>query len=184
MIAMVAVAYNYARFGEALEFGHRYLEVRQQHQMETIGMFSFDYLSRNLAVAFTLLPEFQSKAPYVSISGHGLAMWFTTPLLFWVLWPKRKNPLHRPLWITVALVAIPTLLYQNSGWFQFGYRFSLDYLPFLILLIAVGGRPLGRAARGLILAGIIINLFGAVTFARDYEYYRVDRGSYNTVIGH
>ena len=35
----------------------------------------------------------------------------------------------------------PSLFYMNSGWVQFGYRFSLDYMVFLIVLLAIGGRP-------------------------------------------
>lgn len=181
VIAVAAFLYNHARFGEPGEFGHSYLAVRQQRQIETTGMFSLDYLSRNLAVAFTLLPDFSTQAPYVRVGGHGLAIWFTTPLLFLVLWPREKGPLHRSLWLTVAFVAIPTLLYQNSGWYQFGYRFALDYMVFLFVLIAVGGRPLGRVARGLVVVAIAINLFGAVTFARMPQYYA---GSYDVVIRH
>ena len=46
------------------------------------------------------------------------------------------------------------LFYQNSGWVQFGYRFSLDYMVFLIALLAVGGNRLGVFAKLLILFGI------------------------------
>ncbi len=148
VIAAIAVAYNMARFDQPTEFGHSYLAVRQQAQMEESGLFDLDYLSRNLAVAFTLLPRFSSEAPYVVIGGHGLAMWFTTPILFFLLWPRERGAWHRPLWLSVALVAIPSLLYQNSGWLQFGYRFALDYMPLLIALLAIGGRPLGRAGQG------------------------------------
>src|SRR6185436_9785862 len=102
-----------------------------------------------------------------------------------------RPPIHRALWITVALVAIPTFFYQNSGWVQFGYRFCLDYLPFLILLLAVGGRRLGAAARALIIAGIAINLFGAVTFDRfGWRYYRITRSlaaennAYEVIVAH
>jgi len=54
---------------------------------------------------------------------------------------------------------------------QFGYRFSLDYTVFLVLLLAVGGRKLGWTARTLILVGIAINLFGAITFQRVPQCY-------------
>lgn len=184
VIAVIAMVYNYVRFAEPGEFGHTYLAVRQQQQMETYGMFSYHYLSRNLAVAFALLPDLSAREPYISISGHGLAIWLTTPLLFYVLWPKDRGPLHRSLWVSVALVAVPTFLYQNSGWLQFGYRFSLDYMVLLIVLVAVGGRPLGRLGKGLIIAGMLINLFGAITFARDHRYYRADGGTYSNVIKH
>ncbi len=184
IIAIGAVLYNLHRFGEPAEFGHSYLAVRQQAQIEAHGLFSYTYLARNLAVAFTLLPELPGKAPWLQISGHGLAIWVTTPALLLLLWPAARPSIHRALWLTVAAVAVPTFFYQNSGWVQFGYRFSLDYLPFLVLLLAVGGRPLGRVTRGLIVLGIAINLFGALTFGRHAEYYRTAGPAYGTVVAH
>jgi hypothetical protein len=184
VIAAVAMVLNAQRFGSPTEFGHSYLDVRQQAQIEQHGLFSYHYLSRNLAVAFTLLPEIPGKTTWFQISGHGLAMWITTPILLAAVWPRSPSAIHRALWVTVAFVAIPIFCYQNSGWYQFGYRFSLDYLPFLVLVLAVGGRPLGRISRALIVVGIAVNLFGAVTFGRDMKYYRLDGGAYGTVIAH
>jgi hypothetical protein len=143
---------------------------------------SYHYLARNLATAFTLLPELVDHPPYIQIGGHGLAIWFTTPLLVLVLWPRERPPIHRALWITVACVAIPSLVYMNSGWVQFGYRFSLDYLLFLFVLVAIGGRPLGRVAKVLIAIGIAINLFGAITFGRYYQFYRTAGNAYDVVV--
>ena len=184
-IAVVAIVLNALRFGAPTEFGHSYLEVRQQAQIEQHGLFSYHYLARNLAVAFTLLPELTGKAdPAFQISGHGLALWFTSPILLTLLWPRTRGPIHRALWITVACVAIPIFFYQNSGWFQFGYRFSLDYVVFLVALLAVGGRPLGKIARGLIVVGIIVNLFGATTFGREMKYYRLAGNAYQTIVAH
>ncbi len=179
VIAVVAMIYNYARFRSVTEFGHSFLEIRQQKQIETYGIISHHFLSRNLAVALALLPDISTVKPYVLVSKHGLALWFTTPVLLLLLWPRVKNAWHRPLWITVALVAIPSLFYHNSGWVQFGYRFSLDYMVLLILLIAIGARPLGRVAKALIIIGVVVNLFGAVTFDRYPQFYR---GSFNVVV--
>src|SRR5690606_22297724 len=131
---------NVMRFDSAGEFGHSYLAVRQQPMIEQYGLFDYQYLRRNLSVAFTLMPSFSAQAPYIHISGHGMALWITTPLFVALLWPRRREFIHKSLWATVALIAIPILCYQNSGWVQFGYRFSLDYTVFLILLLAVGAR--------------------------------------------
>ena len=180
--AILGCIYNHVRFGSLTEFGHTYLEVRQQAQIEQFGLASYHYLARNLAVAFTLLPELSTHAPYLQISGHGLALWLTTPVLLLVLWPRDKNGLYWGLWLTVLVVALPSLLYQNSGWVQFGYRFSLDYLVFLILLLAIGGRPFTRFTKALIIAGIVINLFGALTFDRAWQYYRVGGNAYDVVV--
>jgi hypothetical protein len=185
LLAIPAMVYNHARFGSFTEFGHSYLDVRQQLQIEQHGLMSLHYLARNLAVAFTLLPDFGTAAPYVQIGGHGLALWFTTPILLYLLWPVAKPPIYLALWITVAVVAIPSLIYQNSGWVQFGYRFSLDYMVFLVMLLAVGGRRLGTLGKTLIAVGIAINLFGAITFDRlDWRYYRLTGNAYDVVVAH
>ena len=183
--AAIGMLYNQARFGSPLEFGHTYLAlgnhqpVYQQTQIEQWGLAHYHYLSRNIAVALTGLPDLMAHAPWIQISGHGLALWLTTPALLLLLWPRQRNALHRALWLTAALVALPSLLYMNSGWFQFGYRFSLDYVVFLVMLLAIGGRPLTRTVKGLIIAGIVVNAFGAATFDRRPQFYR---GAINVVV--
>jgi hypothetical protein len=186
-IAVIGVAcclYNEARFGEITEFGHSYLAVRQQAQMERYGLFNFHYLARNLAVALTLLPDFAPRAPFISISGHGLAAWFTTPALVLLLWPRARTAWHLPLWITAGGIAAWSLLYQNSGWIQFGYRFILDYLVLLVVLLALSDRPFGRVTKALIVAGVLVNLFGAITFHRMDRFYRTDNAAYDCVVPH
>ena len=182
--AIAGALYNYVRFGSFTEFGHSFLDVRQQAQIEQFGLASTKYLGRNLAVALALLPEPLPRAPWFQISGHGLALWFTTPLLLTLLRPRDKTALSLPLYVTFALVALPSLLYQNSGWVQFGYRFSLDYMVFLVMLLAVGGRPLRTFSKALIGFGIVVNLFGAVTFDRNWAYYRVGGNAYDVVVPH
>jgi len=56
-------------------------------------------------------------------------------------------------------------------------------LPFLFLLIALGGLKLGRIGRGLIVVGIVINLFGAITFARHHQFYRADAATFRSLDG-
>ncbi len=183
--AAIGMIYNAVRFGSPLEFGHTYLAlgnhqpVYQQTLIEQWGLAHYHYMGRNLAVALTLLPELLPRPPWIQISGHGLALWVTTPALLLLLWPRERNALHRALLLTAALVALPSLLYMNSGWFQFGYRFSLDYVVFLVMLLAIGGRPLTRTVKALIVAGIVINAFGAATFDREGKLYR---GSINVVV--
>ena len=179
---LLAAWHNYARFGDASEFGYSYLTVRQQHDITTYGLFGPRYLARNLIAAFGLLPGVSAGPPYVSISGHGLAMWVTTPALLLLVrsWPR--SWFQYGLWTTVASVGVWTLLYQNTGWFQFGYRFSLDYIVFLILILAMDARPLTRVAYALIVVSIVINTFGAVTFARYPQFYRADLAAYRALV--
>jgi hypothetical protein len=76
--------------------------------------------------------------------------------------------------LSAGLVAFANLLYQNSGWIQFGYRFSLDYAVLLFVLLALGGRKFGKRFVALMIVAIAINLFGAITFDRAHRFYDKD----------
>lgn len=170
IIALLMVM-NWARFENPFEFGHAHLQIRWSGRIAKWGLFHYHYLSRNLAVAFTLLPWISREAPYIGISTHGLAIWATTPMLFWILWPKERDVFYSALALTAIAIAIPNLLYQNSGWVQFGYRFSLDYMVFLMIMLAAGERKFGKLFIALTLFSFAINLFGAITFNRHREFY-------------
>jgi hypothetical protein len=65
----------------------------------------------------------------------------------------------------VLLIATFNLAHFSQGWVQWGYRFSLDFLPFLLPMVALGaarptdGRP-RLIAVVLLVAGGLINLWG------------------------
>ena len=169
-IVAVLLWHNYARFEQPFEFGHKLLNIQWQERMQRWGLFNYHFLSRNLAAALVLLPRIMTRYPFVKISHHGMSLLVTSPNLAYVVAPAERSRLARPLWITVAAVALPSLLYHNSGYIQFGYRFSLDYMIFLMLLLAVGNRPLSRPFKGLVVVSFAINLFLAITFDRYMEF--------------
>ena len=120
---------------------------------------------------FTLLPRIMTRPPYIKISWHGLSIFFTSPLYTYLIRPSQKSPLQLWLYLSCLLPAISHVMYQNSGWVQFGYRFSLDYTVYLIALLAIGGRRLGAFAKALIIFGMVVNTFGAITFGRMWQFY-------------
>jgi hypothetical protein len=67
------------------------------------------------------------------------------------------------LWLSLALVQLPSLLYFNTGSYQFGYRFALDWLPLGLLLVALAtGGELRWWGKALIVAGAMIHLWGVL----------------------
>ena len=65
----------------------------------------------------------------------------------------------------VVLIATFNLAHFSQGWVQWGYRFSLDFLPFLLPMVALGAaRPSDGRVRlvavVLLVAGGAINLWG------------------------
>jgi hypothetical protein len=158
--------HNAARFDDPFETGYRYLNVAWAARIAKWGLFDYHYLARNLGVMLTSLPWLPAQGGAVQINAHGLALWLTTPMYLWLLVAKRWSPLARALLLSVVLVALPTLFYQNTGWVQFGYRFSNDYAPLLFLLLAMVGPPLRGTFMLASAFAVIINFFGALTFGR------------------
>jgi hypothetical protein len=176
LMAGLLLLYNQVRFSDPTEFGHRLLTVVWRKRIDTWGLFSWHYLGRNAAVVLTGLP-FHGPDGALQINAHGLALWLTTPIYLWALWPRRTGGLYWAAAFSALAVAVPNLLYQNTGWIQFGYRFSNDFAPFLFLMIAVGARPLKVPFWLLAVWSLLVNGFGAVTFgnSRYAHCYYVDR---------
>ncbi len=174
VVGLLAIWMNHARFDDPFEFGHTFLQIRWRERIEKWGLFHFHYLPKNLAVLLTSMPWISRVEPYVTISRHGLALWVTTPVVLLALWPKRPSAMLVGLCLGVAAVLIQNLCYQNSGWIQFGYRFSLDYMVPLLVAIAVGGRRFRGGVWLAVLLGIAVNAFGAFTFDRANKYYDGD----------
>lgn len=181
ILAVLAIASwsNYSRFGNPSPsaFGHEYLTVAWRGRIEKWGLFGYHYMPKNLGVMLTVLPwptprNAPATAPPFVINEHGLALWFTTPLYLWLLWPKKKGFLHFAVAVSAALPLLMNLMYQNSGWRQFGYRFSNDYSILLFVLLAIGARPFGPLFRIAAVWSIAWNAFGAITFDRGGPYDR------------
>jgi hypothetical protein len=174
VIGGIAMWMNEARFEDPFEFGHEYLQIRWRPRIERWGLFNYHYFAKNLAVYVAALPWLTAASPYVMVSGHGLALWLTTPNLLVALWPKRVSSTTVALFVSAGAVALVNLCYQNSGWVQFGYRFALDYMVMLFALLALSGRRFGAGFYLAMAFAIVVNTFGAITFDRAWQFYDRD----------
>ena len=165
-LALAHMAFNYARFGSVTEFGHRlFWNNRVNADIARWGLFSVHYLGRNLQAAFLKLPRLGLNPFRLGYDPHGMSLFITTPLFLLLFWPKGRTRLTLALWCAALAVAVPGLFYQNDGYMQFGFRFSLDYTPFLILLAAMKARTVKLPLTiTLAVIGIAVNTWGAVAF--------------------
>jgi hypothetical protein len=186
LLALIGFAwFNASRFGIASPFlfGHEFLTVGWHGRIVKWGLVGYHYLAKNLGIALTSLPWLPphtggslGTAPF-QINDHGLALWFTTPLYLWLLWPKGLARDAERRWLVVATAvsaALPAaidLFYQNTGWRQFGYRFSNDYSILLFVLLAIGARPMGPLFKFAAAWSVAWNAFGAFTYDKA-EYAR------------
>jgi hypothetical protein len=113
---------------------------------------------------------FDPACPWAIPNPVGMSLILTSPayLIAPFSWlPARLRRLDRATagaTIAVVGIAVVNLMHFSQGWVQFGYRFSNDFVPFALILVALGASRLGRLWPFVLLvsASIAINLWGTV----------------------
>lgn len=157
--------YNWARFGDALQTGYAYHLITGDAviQFQRYGLFHPHYLPRNLYTLLFMPPKLSDAFPYFFPSPQGMALVFTSPALVYAFRAPGRVGSTRALWFSVLLIVGLQLFYCNNGSWQFGYRFLLDALPLLMVLVARGTpSSLSRPARVLISLSVLANLYGVI----------------------
>lgn len=154
--------YNFARFGVVWDKGYMLIPGVLDEPWYQLGIIHPSYIPRHLDVIFTALPVFQSAFPYIKPSWAGLAVWFTSPALLFVLFAPLKARLVQVNWLAVVLVSAPIIMHGTNGFAQFGYRFLVDLLPLLtvLLLFSLKNKGLSKLHWILLFVGILVNLWG------------------------
>lgn len=155
-------AYNYVRFGTPLDAGYWLIPGIQNEPWFSKGLFSLSYIYDNLVPFLTGLPRVTLDPFTIMFPLTGVAIWFTTPAFIFALKSKIRDAVTVSCWIAVFAVAFVIFTKGLSGW-GFGYRYALDFYPFLFVLTLKGfGRELRWYHKLLIVMGVAVNLVGTV----------------------
>lgn len=165
------LGYNAARFGDPLDFGYQTQNVVRELQADLLmhGQFSLHFVPRNAEIMLLKPPRLDARTGWPVPDDRGLSLLITTPVLVLLLWPRPRTPLVVGSAVALGLILVPLLTYYNTGWAQFGYRFSLDFMVPVTLLLAAGLTPARtRPARVLIALGVFVNLWGVLWWLGVY----------------
>jgi hypothetical protein len=164
---LVAGAYNHARFGSPLETGYGIAHLNGVlAERRAIGLFSLQHLPDNLARLVARGFDVQGRFPYLvpDIGGHSILL--TTPAVLMAVRAGIRRRLPQVLWAATLIVAIPVLLYYGGGGARtYGYRYVLDFLPFMLTLMALAAKVrFGVVERLLIVASVAFSSYGLLWF--------------------
>lgn len=156
--------YNYLRFGVIWDKAYTLIPGLTTEPWYQKGIFSLSYIPRNLKVIFTSLPVFKNEFPYLIPSLGGLSLWITTPAFIYSLRAKIKERVVQFSWLSIFLIGLVVFSHGSTGFAQFGYRFAVDFYPFLIFLTIKGVAKTGLMWHHwlLLTMGIIVNLWGVL----------------------
>jgi hypothetical protein len=159
--------YNYLRFGTVRDRAYS-IQAQREPQWYPEGLFDISYIPDHLWIFFLKPPILADQPPYVMPSMVGLSILFTTPAFIYCL-RAGINRVALACWSAVIPIALVDFSHGGVGWVQFGYRFGMDFYPFLLVLAALGMRAsLGRDAkptrkqRLLVLISILVNVWGVL----------------------
>ena len=161
-IAAAVAWYNLARFGSPLEFGYGPLIASDPWFPH--GLLSPLYLPRGLYALLFQGFGFVDQFPWLKPGWTGEAVTFTMPVVL-MLWQARsREPFVILSWAAIAAILLPDLTHGSWGFAQYGYRFVLDALPIIWLLLAwiVRREGLGHGTAILLGLGVAAQLYGLV----------------------
>ncbi len=158
-------AYNWARFGNALDVGlsNHLMDPVFREEFGRYGAFNLHYLPTNLYYQLVHIPLFGNSL-------MGGSLFLMSPLWFAIFWAGRDSKLRASaavLGLGVLVADLPVLLLMGTGWRQFGSRYTLDFTVALLLLAALGIRYWRLpVVRWLTIVSIGFFAGGAITLAR------------------
>ncbi len=171
--------YNDARFGNWREQGYALQSLTgvAARAREAHGLMSLAHVPGNLFYFLLAGPvpiAFDDgsqvlKFPYVKANLWGMSVFLTSPYFLYLFRIKYDDLISKWLLISSAVVAAPIFLYYGIG-LGFGYRYSLDFLPFLFFLLMRNYRQdhsqLSPGFKKMILVTSVTNCYFVLTLFR------------------
>jgi hypothetical protein len=172
----LSLIYNWLRFEDFTETGYQtvyeqYAGIPYSYYLtqfpdaSRFNLFDVRNVPLHLHAMFMLPPNFYPDWSVFRPSPYGMSILLTSPPFIFAFLVRRKTELKLAAWVAIILISIPIFLHFSQGWVQYGYRFMLDFAPFLLLLTALGfddnGSPAARRWQiGLVALSIVAGFWG------------------------
>jgi hypothetical protein len=163
------LAYNYLRYGNIFDFEYGNINgaVWILQNVQKYGVFSTHFLASNLNSMFLAPPPLTADCGYYLTRGWGMSMFATTPAIIYLFRRLKISWWTAGCWCSILLSIIVLALYSNNGSQQYGFRYMLDFMIPMIMLIACNaGERISAPLKTLIIASIFINYYGTLSWFR------------------
>jgi hypothetical protein len=157
-LPVASALYNRARFGSFTEAGLS--QSAQSAAAAAYGLVSWRHIPPNFVLNLLRAPELMPRFPFLRPeAAAGFSLFLASPAF--LLAARARGRLAAAAGAAAFCVQLFLMMYHTGGWTQFGHRRSLDFLPFLLILTALGAGPrFGRGAKALVVASIASNFLG------------------------
>jgi len=157
-IVGILALYNFARFHNPLESGYGL-------QVNGFGIpYSLWNVPGNIAgsaLSLSNIPKhlwiFLAGLP--SYGGIGTSVLLVSPFLAYLLKVATWDLLNKVILINCLVVLLVDMAFRSTGFEQMGYRFSLDFFPFIFWLMIRSRLRLTSSFKALIFLATVIDIF-------------------------
>ena len=160
---VISLIYNYVRYKTISHYGYTLLELRPYNIANEYSRGSYDltYIARNLEAIFWSMPERIEGFPYLAPKSWAMSLWFVFPAIFITIFAPLRNKLTQASIVAILCILPSALFHGGVGTSQFGYRFALDFMPFMLILIALAIKSKINFWHILLISlSILVNLWG------------------------
>jgi len=161
--------YNFIRFGNYFDFGYATVNTGKWilEKIQAYGLFSFHFIPDNLFWMLVAPFKLPAECNYFLTRGMGMSIFATTPAIIYTFRKFKISWWTIGCWCSILLSIFLLSLYSNNGALQYGYRYLLDFSVPVIMLIAYNaGNRISVPLKILIIASILINYYGTISFYR------------------
>lgn len=166
----IAGLYNYLRFGSFLEFGYLFhlpALPAAREALNVFGTWNVFYYPTNFYYLFLKGPEAVYLPgtkyliyPFLKPENWGMSIFLTSPVFIWCFKSFRKNKITIFASITSVMILLFLLGYFGVGTRQYGYRYALDFYPFLFIILCYSfKKSLSTAVKILLVVSFLLNLY-------------------------
>lgn len=170
-LGIATLAYNYARFGSFFDFGYERIPGVLDEPWYRYGIFSIHAIPGNIQAMLLETWRRLENFPYLVPTGFGGSIFLSSPYLIYLFRRgAREAALKWLAWGAVGVLTLVLWCHGNTGGWQFSYRYSIDLLPWIFLILLENSpKRVGRVEFILWAASIAINAYGTYLFLRtDY----------------
>ncbi|MEQ1763363.1 MAG: hypothetical protein ABL984_09495 [Pyrinomonadaceae bacterium] len=136
ILGFSTLVYNYVRFHSFTDFGYARIPGVLNEPWYNHGIFSIWYIPRQAWEMLLKLWEMKSAFPYLVPNGFSSSILISSPfILFAFRFGSRDRVLKYCAWTAIAIMTVLLWMHGNSGGWQFGYRYWMVCLPWLLVIL-------------------------------------------------
>lgn len=161
----IYMEYNYLRFDNPFETGYKYIQFIGilKERVDKYGIFSIHYFLYNLyqltIKGFNIQFYGREMLQIKDMDLFGTSIINASPFIIIAFFARRFRIINYSAWTSILLITIIMLFYHNNGYKQVNcYRFTLDFLPVLFILIGYGIQNVAKVIyKSTIIYAIMLN---------------------------